>query len=449
MPISPVASRFLAQEARALLTRLDRVRPFALLEPMVPAAGLFPNAQSAIERSLFQGRQELRELTHWFIRWLSGPGRHSTAGQAQRRFAVVKLRFQAVLNEFNIFSDAITQRSEHDNGPWISGLDVVAADALALPGLYYDLPPVICYLDRGPGASIRRARTRLPGGYRNPVAVIRVPRERMVGSGIAASLVHEVGHQAAALLDLVPSLRPVLQGLQRGGAADRDLWAIWERWIAEIVADLWSMARVGIAATLGLIGVVSLPRPFVFRIDLDDPHPTPWLRVKLSAAMGQALYPHPQWARLAALWEELYPPTGLGDAQFTLLRRLDAQIPALVALLVNHRPARLRGHSLPEVMRTATRRPEHLAMLFTAWSADPAAMNRAEPTIVFAVIGQARADQRLSPEDESTLIGRLLTFWALKTTLDTSYECAVSGTRLRNINLAALERPSTTGLTIH
>ena len=416
---------------------------------MVPAAGLFPNTQSAIERSLFQGRQELRELTHWFIRWLSGPGRHSTAGQAQRRFAVVKLRFQAVLNEFNIFSDAITQRSEHDNGPWISGLDVVAADALALPGLYYDLPPVICYLDRGPGASIRRARTRLPGGYRNPVAIIRVPRERMVGSGIAASLVHEVGHQAAALLDLVPSLRPILQGLQRGGAADRDLWAIWERWIAEIVADLWSMARVGIAATLGLIGVVSLPRPFVFRIDLDDPHPTPWLRVKLSTAMGQALYPHPQWARLAALWEELYPPTGLGDTQFTLLRRLEAQIPALVALLVNHRPARLRGHSLPEVMRTATRKPEHLAMLFTAWSADPAAMYRAEPTIVFAVIGQARADQRLSPEDESTLIGRLLTFWALKTTLDTSYECAVSGTRLRNINLAALERPSTTGLTIH
>ena len=416
---------------------------------MVPAAGLFPNTQSAIERSLFQGRQELRELTHWFIRWLSGPGRHSTAGQAQRRFAVVKLRFQAVLNEFNIFSDAITQRSEHDNGPWISGLDVVAADALALPGLYYDLPPVICYLDRGPGASIRRARTRLPGGYRNPVAIIRVPRERMVGSGIAASLVHEVGHQAAALLDLVPSLRPILQGLQRGGAADRDLWAIWERWIAEIVADLWSMARVGIAATLGLIGVVSLPRPFVFRIDLDDPHPTPWLRVKLSTAMGQALYPHPQWARLAALWEELYPPTGLGDTQLTLLRRLQAQIPALVALLVNHRPARLRGHSLPEVMRTATRRPEHLAMLFTAWSADPAAMYRAEPTIVFAVIGQARADQRLSPEDESTLIGRLLTFWALKTTLDTSYECAVSGTRLRNINLAALEYPSTTGLTIH
>jgi hypothetical protein len=251
MPISPAARQMLAHEARALLTRLDRLRPFAVVEPMVPAAGLSPNAQSAIERSLFHGRRELRDLTQRFLDWLSGRGRHAAASQAQRRFAVLKLRFQAVLNEFDMFSDAITQRSERDNGPWLSGLDVVAADALALPGTYYDLPPVICYLDRGPGASIRRARTRLPGGHSNPVAIIRVPRERMVGSGIAGSLIHEVGHRAAALIDLVPSLRPVLQGLQRGSHTERDLWVIWERWISEIVADFWSIARVGVGATSG------------------------------------------------------------------------------------------------------------------------------------------------------------------------------------------------------
>jgi hypothetical protein len=193
-----------------------------------------------------------------------------------------------------------------------------------------------------------------------------------------------------------------------------------------------------------LMGVVSLPRPFVFRIDLDDPHPTPWLRVKLSTAMGQALYPDPQWSRLAALWEELYPPMGLDTARLVLLRRLEAQMPAFAALLVNHRPARLGGRSLPEVMQTAMRTPERLAALFRWWSADPAAMYRARPTMVFAVLGQARADRRLSPEDESTLFGKLLTFWALKTTLDTSYECAVSGMRLRDARLAALELPLAT-----
>jgi hypothetical protein len=449
MPISPAAAKLLVQETGALLTRLDRLRPFAVVEPMVPAAGLFPNAQTAIEQMLFQGRQELRQVLHRYLAWLADPSRVGSASQAQRRFTLLKLRFQAVLNEFDTFNDAITQRSEHDNGTWLSGLDVVAADALALPGRYYELPPLICYLDRGAGAAIRRARTRLPGGHRMPVAIIRVPRERMIGSGIAGSLIHEVGHQAAALLDLVASLRVVLRGLQRGGGQDRDLWAIWERWISEIVADLWSVARVGIAATMGLINVVSLPRPFVFRLNLDDPHPMPWLRVKLSTAIGQALYPHRQWSHAAALWEELYPPVGLDDRLLVLLRRLEAQMPAFVALLVNHRPVRLRGRSLPEVMRTVMHTPERLGALFTSWLSDPAAMYRARPTIVFATIGQASADQRLSPEDESALVAKLLTFWALKTTLDTSYQCAVSGTRIRDASLAAAKSPSATGLTIH
>jgi hypothetical protein len=409
---------------------------------MVPAAGLFPNAQVAIERNLYAGREELRRLARSFLAWLAGPGRLDTAARAQRRFAILKLRFQAVLNEFDMFSDVITQRSEHDNGPFISGLDVVAADALALPGRYYELPPLICYLDRGAGAAIRRARTRLPGGSSNPVAIVRVPRERMVGSGIAASLVHEVGHQAAALLDLVPSLRPTMQGLRRGSPAEGDLWAIWQRQISEIVADFWSIARIGIGATLGLMGVVSLPRPFVFRINLEDPHPTPWLRVKLSAAMGEALWPHTQWRRLASVWEELYPPVGLEREQHALIQRLAAHIPAFVALLLNHRPPRLRGRSLPEVLRTTERSPARLAALFSTWSTDPAAMYRAEPTLVFAVLGQAHADRRLGVEDESALVGKLLTFWALKTTLDTTYECAVSGTRLRDRELAALAQPA-------
>ena len=143
------------------------------------------------------------------------------------------------------------QRSEHEHGTWLGGLDVLAADALALPG-YYDAPPVICYLDRGAGAAIRRARTRLPGGGKNPVGIIRVPRERMIGSGIASSLVHEVGHQAAALLDLVDSLRPELQARQQQGGTEQVAWQLSERWIAEIVADYWAVARVGV--TLNRLG---------------------------------------------------------------------------------------------------------------------------------------------------------------------------------------------------
>jgi hypothetical protein len=423
MATQTFASWMLEQEARALLTRLARVKPFALHEPMLPAAAILPTAQTAIERYLARGRRELRDLVHAYLQWLTaGAGRQASPEEAQRRFTFLRLRFNAVLTQFDMFNDALTQRSEDQTGVWLSGLDVISADALALPGGYYETPPVICYLDRGAGAAIRRARTRMPGGGDNPVAIIRVPRERMVGSGIASSLVHEVGHQAAALLQLVNSLRPVLQGLQLG--AERLAWQFWERWIAEIVADFWSVARVGVASTLGLIGVVSLPRAFVFRVDLADPHPIPWIRVLLSSAIGDALYPHPQWQRLARLWASFYPLAGLNHAQQQLLSTLQVSMPGFVSLLVHHRPPALHGRSLLEVLDVRRRQPARLAGLYQAWGAEPWRMYRASPCLVFAALGQARADGKLSPEAESTLLMRLLTFWALRATLDTSEICA-------------------------
>jgi hypothetical protein len=425
MAVPAYVSWTLAQEARALLTRLARVKSFALAEPMLPAANLLPESQTAIEAVLATGRRQLQGLIRDYLQWLAGPGAwRADAQSAHRRFVFLRLRFIAILNQFDLFNDVLTQRSENETGVWLSGLDVVSADALHLPGGYYAAPPVICYLDRGIGAAIRRARTRLPGGAENPVAVIRVPRERMIGHGIASSLIHEVGHQAAALLGLVDSLRPVLRGLQAGAGEAAIAWQIWERWISEIVADFWSVARVGIASTLGLMGVVGLPRPFVFRIDVDDPHPAPWIRVKLSCALGRALYPHRQWDRVEALWDAYYPLAGLDRERAALLTRLQSHIPGFVSLLVNHRPRSLRGRSLVEVMDVEERQPARLQALFVAWRRHPARMYRAPPSLVFAVIGQARADGRLGPEDESALLGKLLNHWALSSTLDVSAACA-------------------------
>ena len=72
MTISPFAAWMLAQEARALLTRLARVKPFALLEPMLPAAALQPGAQAATERYLVAGRREMRAMVLGFLAWLHG-----------------------------------------------------------------------------------------------------------------------------------------------------------------------------------------------------------------------------------------------------------------------------------------------------------------------------------------------------------------------------------------
>src|SRR6516165_393411 len=369
MNASSYAHWMLDQEARALSARLARVKPFVLTEPMLLAASLLPATQIAIERFLANGRRELEERIQDFLGWLKGEGQRASAADAQRRFVFLRLRFNAVLSQLDLFNQVITQRSESENGVWMSGLDVVSADALALPG-YYEPPAVICYLDRGVGAAIRRARTRLPGGGDNPVAIIRVPRERMIGSGIASSLIHEVGHQGAALLGLVPSLRPVLRAMQQQ-SADPLVWRLWERWISEIVSDFWSIARLGVASTLGLIGVVSLPRPFVFRLNLDDPHPVPWIRVKLSCAIGDELYPHSQWQRLAELWGSYYPLAEIDAERRQFIARVAASIAEFVSLLVAHRPNSLRGRSLGEVLGTAARSPARLMALFESWSNAP------------------------------------------------------------------------------
>jgi len=428
MAISPYAAWMLEQEARSLQARLSRVRPFALIEPMLPAAALLPPAQTAVESFLAAGRRDLHARVRAYLQWLRGPARAQAGNEeAQRRFTFLRLKFNATLTQFDLFNDVISQRSEHGNGVWLSGLDTVAADALALPGDYYTAPPLICYLDRGPGAAIRRARTRLPGGGENPVAIIRVPRERMIGAGVASSLVHEVGHQGAALLDLVNSLRPVLQAAQHGAAEAVMAWRLWERWISEIVADLWSLLRVGVVATMGLIGVVSLPRAFVFRLNVDDPHPTPWIRVKLSCAMGQALYPHPQWRKLERLWDSYYPPQDLASPLRRLLAQLVDSMPALASLLVKHRPAALRGRSLAQVLEVEQRQPARLQLLYRRWTDDPRQMYRAAPTLAFAVLGQARFNGWLDPEAEAALLGRLLTYWALRASLDMAAACSASG----------------------
>jgi hypothetical protein len=426
MSVDSPATWMIEQEALALLARLDSVKPFSLLETMLPAAALSPVAQVAIDRFLVAERGELRRDVGAFVAWLRGPGCAASAEAQQRRFVMIRLRFNATLSHFDMFSDAISQRSENGTGVLLSGLEVAAAEALSLPGGFYDDPPMICYLDRGPGAAIRRARTRLPGGRSNPVAMIRLPRERMVGNGVASSLFHEVGHQGAALLGIVDSVREALNVRIAHAAMPRErmAWTLWSRWISEIVADFWAIGRVGITSTLGLLAVVSLPGYFVFRINTDDPHPTPWVRVMLSCAIGQALFPHPQWARLAACWQAFYPLRTTNDESRAVIAELLQTMPELAGLLADHRPRSLRGHTLREVLRSPGMEAHRLLAILDAWRLQPRRMLDASPVLVFAVCGQARAAGRLGALEESRLLTRLITRWAMRSTEDLTALCA-------------------------
>lgn len=410
------ARRLLAHEANCLLTRLAGSEPLALMETSVPAAALSRSTLWALDRHLAQGRKVLGRRIVSFMHWLAGQGQNVPPPEAQRRLSTLRMQFILGLDDYDLFSDALTQRSEARHGVRLAGLDAVARDALRLRRTPYAVPPVVCYLDRGRGAAIRRLRTRLPGGGTNPVALIRLPRERMVGTAVASSLAHEVGHQGAALLGLVPSLLPALRAKQRARPAEAVAWPLFERWLGEIVADLWSVARVGISATLGLMSVLSLPRRFAFRISGDDPHPTPWLRVLISAELGSILYPHPQWQALARIWRSLYPPSQLPAAVAGTLRALDDAVPALCALLVQHRPTSLGGASIAEAIADPDRSPEALFATFQQSGGRARRLAQEPPARALATVAQASALGLIDARREAALLDRMLTIWALENT---------------------------------
>jgi hypothetical protein len=67
-------------------------------------------------------------------------------------------------------------------------------------------------------------------------------------------------------------------------------------------------------------------------------------------------------------------------------------------------------------------------------------MRNASPSLAFAALGQARASGLITPEEESRKLGELITYWALKSTLDTGAARAtppVATTRLEASRVVA------------
>lgn len=103
-----------------------------------------------------------------------------------------------------------------------------------------------------------------------------------------------------------------------------------------------------------------------------------------------------------------------------MIAKVEAALPGFVALLVEHRPKSLRGKTLRKAMQTEARQPARLTALFKEWVQAPAKMYRESPALAFAVLGQAKMDNLLNPEDEADLLAKLLNYWAMRSTLDMS-----------------------------
>ncbi len=380
--------------------------------PMVKGAAVSERALNAVSEMLEKSKAQLRNNIHKFIDKIQSREAEAIGiAELQTGFTILKLRYNSILDQLDIFADVLSQRAEHEVGVWLAGLDVLAEDGLSNTRNLFQSPALMVYLDRGHGAAIRRARTRLPGGDENPVAVIQIPRERMVGSGIASSLIHEVGHQVAAMLDLVPTLKEKLSRRAREGQG-REAWNYFGLCISEIICDTWAVGLLGISATLGLMGVVALPSYFQFRMDPVDPHPAPYIRVQLSCAFGKKIYPHLQWDRLWNLWKKFYPMQHVTPEIMKRLKEIEEEMDEFVRMVLRHRTTEMKGKTVLELFPVQQRMPDRLQEIAEAARANRTVFNSLSPTLLFAVLGQAKFELKMDAITESKVLSQQLRRWA-------------------------------------
>jgi hypothetical protein len=233
-------------------------------------------------------------------------------------------RYTRVEMTLVFFADAINTRTNPKIAGYLKACDILAyrSMALLLDQLGKPTPSALSYFEKGIGAAVLRANLRLWDGTGvNPVAAIKITHHNLLRN---TALIHEAGHQAAAIVGWNEELSAQLAtGLSPAPAGVREEWASWA---SEIAADAFAFVHTGYAAVAALHDVVAAEDAIVLRHTPGDPHPISYIRVLLGVEMCRQFYGGGPWDDLAQAWTQLY---SLQKAQVATRALLQASVPLL------------------------------------------------------------------------------------------------------------------------
>ena len=107
-----------------------------------------------------------------------------------------------------------------------------------------------------------------------------------------------------------------------------------------------------------------------------------------------------------------YPSDDLPEDKRILLQEIDEEMNDFVTLVLNHTNRSLKGKKLGELFPVEARQPHVLQQLYQQWKDYPRLIERAPPTLVFAIMGQAKSDNKIDAGDESSILSQQLRNWA-------------------------------------
>jgi hypothetical protein len=245
----------------------------------------------------------------------------------RRAVGAVRARYLAAETVVDFYGDAVNTRTSAGVGEQLRGLDVLAVDSLdrVLNPLGIDVPPVLCYLDKGAGASILAANARIWDSSLSPVAAIKITHHNLRQP---TSLVHETGHQVARLTGWNEELGEALYAAL--APADRLAAEVWRGWASEVAADVYAFALLGWAPLPALATVVGGPSRSVYRMTPGDPHPCGWLRVQFGAALCRSWFGPGPWDDLARVWAARHPLSEAPEETAVVVRASIRRLPQLV-----------------------------------------------------------------------------------------------------------------------
>jgi hypothetical protein len=271
---------------------------------------------------------------------------------------VFRDRYGRVETTLMFFADAINTRTNPKISGYLKACDILAyrSMALVLDQLGKPVPSALTYLQKGMGAAVLRANLRLWDGTGvNPVAAIAITHQNLLRN---TALIHEAGHQAAAVVgwneELASMLATGLTGAPTGVAQE------WAGWASEIGADGFAFVHTGYASVAALHDVLAGDDAMVLRHTPGDPHPISYIRVLLGMEMCRQFYGGGPWEDLAAAWTELYSLQRAQGATRTLLQASLPLLPRIVQITLREPMRAFGGRALAALVSPERVKPEAL-----------------------------------------------------------------------------------------
>ena len=223
-------------------------------------------------------------------------------GALRRRLMAFQTLYLRAERTLEFFADAIGCRTNPQVAALLRACDTLVQRcmAAALEPLGRIAPPALTYLGEGRGASILRAHQRLwDGGELCPVAAIKITRHNLLRP---TALLHESGHQVAAMLGWNDALAEAIATRLQAAGAGPELVSLWSGWSSEIAADAFAFVHAGYASVAALHDVVDGDSASAFRLIPGAPHPIADLRVRLGVEMCRRSFGKGPWDALQDAW---------------------------------------------------------------------------------------------------------------------------------------------------